>query len=157
MRRKDREVTDRPEIIHWIDQCDTIRLGISDQEGIYIVPLSFGYHYDEERLTFYFHSAAEGRKVSILSENPVVAFEMDTAHVFREKETGCGCTMEYACVMGRGETILLEEMEEKLEALESLLAHYTDRKPPLQKEAAAPTNVYKLEAKWEDISCKIHR
>lgn len=157
MRRKDREITDRREILHLIDQCDTIRLGISDQEGVYIVPLSFGYSYDEDMLTFYFHSATEGRKVSILSNNPVAAFEMDTAHVFREKETGCACTMDYACVMGTGKAVLLEKMEEKLEALGLLLAHYTDRKPPLQETAAAQTNVYKLEAKWENISCKIHR
>lgn len=154
MRRKDREVTDRLEILHLINQCDTIRLGMSDQEGIYIVPLSFGYRYDEDTLTFYFHSAAEGRKVSILSKNPIADFEMDTAHVFREKQIGCACTMEYGCVMGKGKVLLLEKTEEKLAALTQLVAHYTDQQLPLQAAAVAKTNVYRLEVKWEDISCK---
>lgn len=157
MRRKDREVTDRDSILSVIEQCDTIRLGMSDQEGVYIVPLSFGYTYEEDMLTFYFHSASEGRKAAILSRKPDIAFEMDTAHAFREQQTGCACTMEFACVMGRGKAELLEKPEEKLEALGRLLAHYTDRRLPLQEEAAARTNVYKLTAEWESISCKVHR
>lgn len=43
MRRKDRQVTDPEKIDSIIAQCRCCRLGFSDGEQVYVVPLSFGY------------------------------------------------------------------------------------------------------------------
>ena len=43
----------------------------------YIVPLNYGYEYADGELTFYFHSAKEGRKLEILKKNPTVCLELD--------------------------------------------------------------------------------
>lgn len=157
MRRADREVKEFQEILGIIKQCDTLRLGMVDQGEAYMVPVSFGFSCEGDILTFYFHSAAEGRKVSLMAQNPVVTFEMDTAHVFLEKETGCACTMDFASVMGKGRAELINNMEDKLAALKLLLSHYTDGQLPLDKTAAAKTNVYKLEIKRESLCCKLHQ
>ena len=47
MRRKDREVTDRNQIAAIMDSCDTCRLGLTDGQVPYIVPLSFGYEWPD--------------------------------------------------------------------------------------------------------------
>lgn len=123
MRRKDREVKEITTILQIIDCSDTIRIGMVEDGAAYMVPLSFGYAYKDGMLHFYFHSAEEGRKVRLLAENPNITFEMDTAHCFLEKETGCGCTMDFASVMGRGVVTCLTDPEEKKTGLRHLLSH----------------------------------
>ena len=56
MRRQDREIKDRVRIDEIIESCDCIRVGLSAQEGAYIVPLNFGYA-PGDPAKFYFHSA----------------------------------------------------------------------------------------------------
>ena len=43
MRRSDREVTSRAEIVRVIDACDCCRVGFADAGGVYIVPMNFAY------------------------------------------------------------------------------------------------------------------
>lgn len=47
-------------------------MAVHDEEGMYIVPLNFGYTYEEDVLKLYFHSAGEGRKVDALAADPKV-------------------------------------------------------------------------------------
>ena len=60
MRRSDRMITDREEIVDVLDSCKVFRMAVHDEEGMYIVPLNFGYTYEEDVLKLYFHSAGEG-------------------------------------------------------------------------------------------------
>ena len=43
MRRKDRHITQPDRIMSIIDGCSVCRIAMQDGEGLYIVPLSFGY------------------------------------------------------------------------------------------------------------------
>lgn len=45
MRRKDREITDIEEIRDIIEKCKVCRLAMQDEEGLYLVPLNFGYEF----------------------------------------------------------------------------------------------------------------
>lgn len=76
MRRQDREVTEPGEIRQILDSCKTCRVAMQDEQELYIVPLSYGYEFDGETLTLYFHSAEEGRKMQIWQRNPAVCFEI---------------------------------------------------------------------------------
>ena len=55
MRRNDREVTDIQEIRALIDECKVIRLAMINGDKPYVVPLNFGYTYENGAFTFYFH------------------------------------------------------------------------------------------------------
>ena len=88
MRRHDREVTGRVKIDEIIESCDCLRLGLNAEDGAYIVPLSFGYA-PGEIAKFYFHSAMEGRKVSMIGDGAKAGFEMDSALALGEAELGC--------------------------------------------------------------------
>ena len=61
MRRRVRCVSDRAEIERIIADSSVCRVAVKDEEWLYIVPLSFGFVYEGDSLTLYFHSAKEGR------------------------------------------------------------------------------------------------
>ena len=47
MRRTDRQVADEAGIRAILDRCQVCRLALWDEEGPYIVPMSYGYRWDE--------------------------------------------------------------------------------------------------------------
>ena len=55
MRRTDRQVADEAGIRAILDRCQICRLALWDEEGPYIVPMSYGYRWDEGGLKLYFH------------------------------------------------------------------------------------------------------
>ena len=67
MRRRDREITDRNEIIRLIDVSKVCRLGLSDDGMPYIVPMLYGYAEEDGQIVFYFHGARKGRKMDIIA------------------------------------------------------------------------------------------
>ena len=123
MRRQDREVTERAKIDEIIESCDCLRLGMNAEDGAYIVPLSFGYA-PEEPEKFYFHSATEGRKVSMIGSGTKAGFEMDSAHRLGEAELGCKHTYFFKSVIGTGTVRPVADLEEKKRALALIMAHY---------------------------------
>ncbi|MGL5540462.1 MAG: pyridoxamine 5'-phosphate oxidase family protein, partial [Erysipelotrichaceae bacterium] len=102
MRRKDREVSEFSKIIEIIDQCHICRLGFCDGEEVYIVPLNFGYESKEEKITFYFHSAKEGRKIELIKKGMPVGFEMDTNYHLHGGPLACDYTAAFDSVIGNG-------------------------------------------------------
>lgn len=146
MRRTDREVTDLKEIRAIITQCDVCRLGLKDHDGYpYILPLNFGYKFDDDRTVLFFHSAAEGKKLELLAHDSKVAFEMDCNHRLHSDTDTRRCTMFYQSVMGRGRIVFITDEEEKLEALTILTDRYHPEGHFEFSTAAIPrTSVYKL-------------
>ena len=71
MRQQKRQVTDKATICAMLDEMDTINLGMYDEPFPYVVPLNFGYEWNDE-LIFYFHCAHEGHKLDLLNRNPRV-------------------------------------------------------------------------------------
>ena len=53
MRRKDREITNINEIHNIIHKARILHLGMFDGEYPYIVPLHYGYSFNEDKLIFY--------------------------------------------------------------------------------------------------------
>ncbi|MGN0424437.1 MAG: pyridoxamine 5'-phosphate oxidase family protein [Acetatifactor sp.] len=127
MRRKDREVTDRNEIIEIMRRCDVCRLAIHDEEYPYIVPLNFGLLVEEEKIMLVFHSALEGTKLDLLKLDNRVSFEMDCQHQLQYFEEKGICTMAYESVIGRGRITFLEG-EDKFGSLQAIMEQYHHRK-----------------------------
>ncbi len=146
MRRKDREVANESDLINIIEQCKVLRLAMQDQEGLYIVPLNFGYKYDNGQLTFYIHSAKQGRKIEALSDNERVAFEMDCEHRLVEAKTACGYGYEYKSIIGNGIASFVEEYEVKKQALSLLMKHQTGKEFLFTQQEADMVTVIKIEA-----------
>ena len=125
MRRKDREVNEINELLPIIDQCKTCRIAMQDNAGIYIVPLNFGYIYENNQLVLYFHSAKEGRKIYTLKENSNVCFEMDCEHRLITGDTACKYSYSFKSIIGNGTAVFIDDAEEKKSALSILMKHQT--------------------------------
>lgn len=152
MRRKDREIKDRAEIISIIKKCDVCRLALFDDKYPYIVPLNFGANYDNDNIELYFHCAQEGKKLDLINKNNSVGFEMDTSHKLVVSDSPCGCTMEYESIIGNGiiETVSDEKKEE---ALDYIMAQYTEKSTVDYSEQYLKA-VTLLKLSVNDIACK---
>ncbi|GHV95537.1 MFS transporter [Spirochaetia bacterium] len=127
MRRKDREIADIQEKLALIAQCKVCRLGLSDGNQPYVVPLNFGYTFQDNTLTLFFHSAHEGKKIDILKNNPRACFEIDTRHQLIEAATACGHGFAFASVIGFGSVEFITDTAEKIIALNALMKHQTGK------------------------------
>lgn len=154
MRRKDREVRDIAEILAVISRCKVCRLGFQDDDGVYIVPLNFGYTYDGGTLTFYFHSAREGRKLDLLKRGGKVGFELDAGHELIEGDQACSYGYRFESVIGTGQAALLTNERAKAHALEQLMRHQTGQPFSFTPEMTRAVTVFSLIA--ETFTCKRH-
>lgn len=152
MRREERAVTEREALKTIINQCKVIRIAVMDKDGLYIVPLNFGWHDDGENLIFYFHSAKEGRKVAAFQQNEQVAFEMDCAHELVVGKTACQYGYRYQSIVGVGHLALVEDEKEKVAALNYLMQHQCGQIFAFSSAMLTSVNVYRLIA--EEISGK---
>ncbi len=140
MRRSEREIKDRAVIDAIIRQCLVCRLGLSDGEEPYVVPLCFGY--DGEAL--YFHSASEGRKIDILRKNSRICFEFDIPEGMREAEQGCRWGIKYRSVIGFGTAEIVDDQEGKRRALEIVMAQYSGKEYIFPEDVVTKTTVIKV-------------
>ena len=143
MRRKDREVVNPQELKHILDVCKICRIAYQDDEGLTIVPLNFGYVYDEQ-LTLYFHSAKAGRKFDAFQTPQSVAFEMDGAHRLIEGEEACDFSYSFVSIIGNGIIFNVEDSDEKIKALQCLMHHETKRDFEIRPEMTQQVAIFKL-------------
>lgn len=130
MRRKDREVTDFNQILKMIDHCEVLRLGLSDGDFPYIVPVNFSYEADAEtkQICFYIHGAMAGRKYELLQKNPKCSFEMDTQLKIDYLYDCHDITTRYECVMGTAEAEEIPDSEKEKIMQEKLLSRWEEAK-----------------------------
>ncbi len=127
MRRKDKEIIDINEKLEIIAKCKICRLGLSDNNYPYIVPLNYGFSHDDGKLTLYFHSAAEGKKVDIIKKNNNVCFEIDCDTKLIERENPCDYGYEFKSIIGFGKIIILNLKDEKINGLNYLMKQQTGK------------------------------
>ena len=123
MRRSDREITDKDELISVIRKCDVCRIALNDGGYPYIIPLNFGFCEKDGSMKFYFHSALEGKKLDLIKKDPRAGFELDCSHMLQYFEEKGYCTMAYKSVVGTGRINILDD-NEKTDALNLLMKQY---------------------------------
>ncbi len=155
MRRKDREITDNEKIKKIILSCHCCRLGFCDNGKVYIVPLNFGYLETQNKRTFYFHGAKEGRKLDLIIKNGYAGFELDTNYQIHEAETACNFSARFQSVIGNGTVSVIEDIGEKKEALQHIMKHNSGKDDWNFNEIMLNSVcVFKLDV--EEITCKEH-
>lgn len=145
MRRADREITSREEMLAVLEKCDVCRLALPDGDYPYILPLNFGTEVRDGRLSLYFHGAETGYKYALIEKCGHASFEADRGHELVFDEVKNMCTMAYESVVGRGELVEITEPDEKIRALRLILAHYGREEFPVKAEVAAHTRVLRLD------------
>ena len=127
MRRASREVRGLAELREIVERARVLRVGSHDDEGPFVVPLSFGYEVGEKDgapvWTFWAHSADEGRKVDAWTSDPVVALELDVPLGVIEGDYACSYSYAYESVMAVGTAVRVEDAAEKLHGLTLIMEH----------------------------------
>lgn len=155
MRRKDREVTELNELMQIIDQCKVCRIAMQDEAGLYIVPMNFGYTFDNNQLVLFFHSAKEGRKINALEENSDVCFEMDCNHSLITANVACNYGYSYKSIIGNGKAVFIDDVGEKKTALSTLMKHQTRQDFSFDDRMVNTVYVFKIIV--HNYSAKDHR
>ena len=124
MRRNDREITVKAEIIDVLSRCDTIRIGMRGKEYPYVVPVSFGVETTDGLPIVFFHCAKEGLKVDLIKEDPNVCVEGDV--FIKAERTARGITARYESVIGFGRCAWLTDPADVLHGLTVITRHYDD-------------------------------
>lgn len=157
MRRADREVRDCKGILHVLETCKVCRLGMTDEGKVYIVPMNYGYEYEEGKLFLYFHGAKEGKKLRLLGENPSVGIEMDGEHELAAGGTACQYSYYYASIIGNGKAEIITDPEEKSKALALIMKHQTgERFAKLEGNLKLGQAVGILRVEVDEFTCKRH-
>ncbi|MSC83445.1 pyridoxamine 5'-phosphate oxidase family protein [Eubacterium sp. am_0171] len=147
MRRRDREIESREEILHVLDTCKVVHLAMYDEDGIYMLPMNFGYTYEDNNLVIYIHAALEGKKLDLLRKNPNVGFELDCDHELIEGRVPCQYGFRYASLVGKGVAEFVEEPQEKMEALSVLMKCQTGKDFEFTERLVTIVSVIKITAK----------
>lgn len=120
MRKSQREIKDFNEIIKVLNECQTIRLGLSDDNFPYIVPLSFGWEEINGQLYIYFHCAKEGKKVNLIAKNNAVCVEADILNGYVKTERGITADYKSVIAYGHAEQVFNDEA---IHGIDLLLKH----------------------------------
>ena len=152
MRRKDREITDRKVIEDFIKKEQILRVAFYDEGDIYVVPVNYGYSYDEG-YTFYFHGAKAGRKYELAKKTPNVGFEIDGNYLLIEGQKACDYSATFQSVIGTGILSLVEDSAEKIIGLNAIMKQTTSKNDwHYSSEMLEAVAVFRLDV--DKLSCK---
>lgn len=123
MRKKKQEITELSDIENIIRQSSVCHLAMSYENNPYIIPLNFGYADGK----LYFHCANEGMKLEYIEKNPRVCFSMILDKGLEINDRPCNWSQFYRSVIGWGTAKILQDLDEKRNALLVLMSHYREQ------------------------------
>ena len=127
MTKRELQITDEAQIREILDTAKVLHLGLCVDNEPYVVPMNYGYVMEEGRLVLYLHSAVRGKKLDMIRTNPRVFFEMDCDVTPFEGQVACQYGLTYSSVMGRGTARIIEDVEEKMQAMSILMKTQTQK------------------------------
>ena len=139
-----RSALSQAEIEHVLDRAFYIHLGLCADGEPYVVPVSFVYHQG----AIFFHGSGKGRKMDMLRANPRVCFQALVDHGLRkpmDQRDACNFGVAYLSVTGQGTARIIEDHEEKVEALKLLVSHYADGEFDLPDAKVKITTVVRID------------
>ena len=149
MRRHELEITEAEELEALIWRAQICRIGLSENDNPYIVPMNFGYKDN----CLFFHCAADGKKLDIIRHNQKVCFEMDTDYeIVKPEERPCRWSAKYRSVIGFGTAFIIDDLYEKSTAMNNIAEHYGSSRFDFSEEELV--NVCIIKVQIESITGK---
>ncbi len=127
MTKRELQITDEAQIREILDTAKVLHLGLCVDNEPYVVPMNYGYTMEDGKLVVYLHSAVQGKKLDMIRANPKVFIEMDCDRQPFEGEKPCQYGLAYSSLMGRGTARIIEDVEEKMEAMRLLMKTQTQK------------------------------
>lgn len=138
-----------------LDRMDTLHLGMYDGAYPYVVPLNFGYDWEED-LVFYIHCARAGHKLDCLRQNPHVCAAVSSFISYAGGSVR-GHLHDYRSVIARG---VAQEIDRETEpqafarAMARILAHNGRDPAGAGDPATRYLCVWRIVCRAEDVTAK---
>ena len=112
-----------------------------------MVPVNYGFHYENGKLTLYFHGAYEGLKSELIEKNGRVGFEMDTGvRMIPHEKNPCLFTNHYESIIGSGRVAAVTDIQKKQQILACFMKQASGKDWEFTPEMARSCAVFALEA-----------
>jgi nitroimidazol reductase NimA-like FMN-containing flavoprotein (pyridoxamine 5'-phosphate oxidase superfamily) len=134
-----------------ISQADICYVGMVDEQNApYVIPMNFGY----KDGVIYLHSGPTGHSIDILKVNNhvCITFSIDHELVFQHPQVACSYRMKAKSVICRGKVCFIENLDDKRDALNIIMSHYSDK--TFEYSEPAVKNVKIWEIPIDSISAK---
>ena len=125
--KREIKITEPEEIARILNTAKVLHMGLAVDNEPYVVPMNYGYVLEDGKLTLYLHSAVKGRKLDMIRSNPKVSFSIDCDRMPFEGRVACQYGMVYSSVMGKGTATIVEDVEEKKQAMSILMKTQTGK------------------------------
>lgn len=155
MHHEPRRITDKAMVKAILDRCHVATVVFHDKPYPYAVPMNYGYCWEGEKPTFYFHMATTGHRLALLRENPKIMLNvfdwLDRAGYKPYRNE----THDYRSVnvFGTGEVVTPGDEEEFLKGLGLLQAH-NFRQPPRRLTTEMKEKLLVLRVTGEIVTAK---
>lgn len=80
-----------------------------------------------KNLLFISMDLLKGKKIELIKKNKLAGFEMDRKHEIVKAEIACDYSFLYQSIIGKGNLFIIEDKDEKIDALQYLMEHYTQK------------------------------
>lgn len=119
MRRNDKKMG-MEETKNFLRDAPVGRLAMSKDDEPYLIPINFVYFNGK----IFFHCAREGQKISYLSTNSFICFEVDEFLGVSKGGTPCTSTVKYRSVIAFGKASFVDDVDAKKKVLTLLVNKY---------------------------------
>ena len=104
--------------------------------------MNFGFKDD----VIYLHGAQHGKKIDILKQHPEVCINFTTDHQLRyqNEQVACSWSMKYRSVLCYGNAEFITGPDEKIAALNLVMARFTKAEFKFNPPAIREVNVWKI-------------
>ncbi len=116
-RKPKRQFTDLAEMEEVLTRARIMRLGLTDGQWPYVVPVNFAY----EPGIIWFHSSPQGFKMDLMAANPKVCFEVEDEWGLVTGEKPCDWSTRFRSVIGFGEASVVQDRAQKAHGLDVIM------------------------------------
>ena len=152
--KREARVTDPEQIRHILDTAKVLHLGLAVDNEPYVIPMNYGYCLEDGKLVLYLHSAVKGKKLDMMKANSRVFFSIDCDRMPFEGRVPCQYGLVYSSIMGRGTATIVEDVEEKKQAMTLLMKTQTGKDFTFEDRLVSIVAVIRIDA--EEYTAK-HR
>ena len=125
--KREIKITEPEEIARILNTAKVLHMGLAVDNEPYVVPMNYGYVLEDGKLTLSLHSAVKGRKLDMIRANSKVSFSIDCDRQPFEGKVPCQYGLVYSSVMGHGTATIVEDVEEKKQAMSILMKTQTGK------------------------------
>ena len=125
--KREIKITEPDQIARILDTAKILHMGLAVDNEPYVVPMNYGYTMEDGKLVLCLHSAVQGKKLDMIRANPKVFFEVECDLLPFYGRVPCQYGLSYSSLMGRGEARIIEDVEEKKEAMSILMKTQTGK------------------------------